>query len=261
MLNKITPVILTFNEAANIGRVLDKLLWADRIVVVDSFSSDDTLDILSRYNKVEVFQRKFDSHANQWSYAITETGIETDWVLVLDADYVLTDKFIDEVSALPSDDLIKGYSASFKYCVFGKPLKGTLYPPVTVLYKKADASYVQDGHTQRIQVSGSIGSLQEKILHDDRKPLSSWLRAQDKYMELEADIISCSGFGALGFNDRVRKMILIAPPLTFFYCLFVKQGILDGWSGLYYAIQRTVAELILSLKLIERIATGDTSKK
>ncbi|NOY17041.1 MAG: glycosyltransferase family 2 protein [Gammaproteobacteria bacterium] len=253
MLNQITPVILTYNEAPNIGRVLDRLSWAERIVVVDSVSTDETLDILSRYDSVVVHQRKFNSHAEQWNFAIGETGIETDWVLALDADYGLTDEVIKELEGLSLDGAVSGYRAFFLYCVFGKPLRGTLYPPVTVLYRRENAHYIQDGHTQRIVIEGEVEDMLSPILHDDRKPLSSWLQAQDRYMNLEADIISNSAYGELGFNDRVRKFIFIAPALTFFYCLFFKLGVLDGWRGLYYATQRALAELILSLKLIERI--------
>src|SRR6266853_1961071 len=87
MLGAITPVILTFNEAPNIGRTLERLPWARRIVVVDSFSDDDTGAIVTRYPKAELFRRRFDSHANQWNFAIHETGINTEWILALDADY------------------------------------------------------------------------------------------------------------------------------------------------------------------------------
>lgn len=259
MLEEITPVILTYNEEANIARVLDALEWAEDIAIVDSFSADKTLSIIKSYPSVRTFQRNFDSHSEQWNYAIKETGIKTDWVLALDADYVLTDKFIDEISVLESS-AVQAYSASFRYCVFGKPLRGTLYPPVTVLYRKEGASYTQDGHTQRINVPGLTSDLNEKVLHDDRKPLFSWLRAQDRYMELEAEAIYGAAFGELGFNDRIRKLVFPAPPLTFIYCLVFKLGILDGWAGFYYAIQRTVAELILSLKLIERIVFKGVGK-
>ena len=260
MLNQITPVILTYNEEANIARVLDALEWAKDIVVVDSYSTDETLRIIKSYPSVRTYQRKFDSHSEQWNYAIKETGILTDWVLALDADYVLTDKFIDEISVLESS-VIQAYSASFRYCVFGKPLRGTLYTPVTVLYQRENAHYTQDGHTQRVNVSGLTSDLNEKILHDDRKPLLSWLQAQDRYMELEADVIYEAAFGELGLNDRIRKLVFPAPPLTFVYCLVFKLGILDGWPGFFYAMQRTVAELILSLKLIERIVFKDVGKR
>jgi glycosyltransferase involved in cell wall biosynthesis len=256
MLDDITPVILTYNEAPNIGRVLERLTWANRIVVVDSYSSDETLSIAEEFSNSEVFKRKFDTHASQWNYAINETGISTDWILALDSDYVLTDEFVSELDKLQLTDKITGYKANFVYCVNGKPLRGTLYVPVTVLYRRSGALYEQDGHTQRILFSGIVGQLESKILHDDRKPLSRWLWAQGRYMSIEADMISTSSWSDLTFTDKIRKLIFVAPLATLFYCLVIKGGLLDGWAGFYYAIQRTVAESILSLKLIEKHIHG-----
>src|SRR5436853_6996478 len=90
MLDSITPLILTYNEAPNIGRTLEQLRWARDIVVVDSFSDDDTLEIISRFPQARVYQRKFDSHDRQWNYGLRETSITTEWVMALDADFVLS---------------------------------------------------------------------------------------------------------------------------------------------------------------------------
>ena len=159
MLEKITPVILTFNESPNISRTLDQLSWAADIVIVDSFSTDDTVDLVKKYPQARLFNRHFDSHANQWNYAINETSIGTDWVLALDADYVLSNTVVTELDGLKLSPEIDAYRAGFQYCVLGKPLSGTLYPPVTVLFRREKASYIQDGHTQRVQVAGDIGNL------------------------------------------------------------------------------------------------------
>ena len=98
-----------------------------------------------------------------------------------------------------------------------------------------------------------IRSLEPKYMKfDDRKSLSRWLWAQDRYMSIEAEMINESSWSELGLTDKVRKLILIAPVVIFFYCLVLKGGLLDGWAGLYYAFQRMVAELILSIKLIEK---------
>ncbi|HEU5130546.1 MAG TPA: glycosyltransferase, partial [Pyrinomonadaceae bacterium] len=92
MLTDITPLILTYNEAPNIARSLSALTWANDIVVVDSFSDDDTVAIARSDSRVRVFQRAFDTHRNQWEFGLKETGISTPWVLALDADYVLSDE-------------------------------------------------------------------------------------------------------------------------------------------------------------------------
>ncbi|MDH3377200.1 MAG: glycosyltransferase family 2 protein [Gammaproteobacteria bacterium] len=252
MLNQITPVILTFNESSNIQRSLDRLNWAADIVIVDSYSTDDTVELIKKYPQARLFQRDFDCHANQWNFAISETSIYSEWVLALDADYILEDALVNELDHLEQERAADAYSANFRYCVLGKPLSGTLYAPVTVLYRRDKAIYIQDGHTQRVQVDGDVGRLKMSILHDDRKPLSSWLRAQDKYMQLETDLLWNKQWRELSIADKIRKLIVISPIAVFFYCLLVKRGLFDGRVGLYYAIQRSVAEAILSLRLLEK---------
>jgi len=94
MLGSITPLILTLNEAANIERSLAKLNWARDIVVVDSGSTDGTCEILARHPVVRVFERPFTTHAEQWNFALQQTGLRTEWVLAMDADYVLSDALL-----------------------------------------------------------------------------------------------------------------------------------------------------------------------
>jgi hypothetical protein len=110
---------------------------------------------------------------------------------------------------------------------------------------------VQDGHTQRVQVDGRVEALSQPLLHDDRKPLSRWFSSQIAYMRQEAEHLLRTPAGELGLADRVRRLIVVAPVLVFFYCLIVKGNLLDGRRGLFYAMQRTVAEVILSAFLVE----------
>lgn len=251
MLDQITPLILTYNEAPNIGRTLAKLSWARDVVVVDSFSDDDTIEIVSSFPQVRVYQRKFDSHANQWKFGLRETGIRSEWVLALDADYVLTNELLAEIEGLtPSPDL-KGYRAEFVYCVNGKRLMSGIYPPVTALYRRSHAAYQQDGHTHKVVLDGRIENLHAPILHDDRKPFRRWLESQSRYTKLEADKLLSAKPGSLSWTDRIRCWRVVAPAAMLFYCLIVRGGIFDGWAGFYYAFQRALAELMLSLYLID----------
>jgi len=252
MLENITPLILTHNEAANIGRTLEQLRWASDIVVVDSFSDDDTLEIISRFPQVRIHQRKFDSHENQWNFGLNETGINSEWVLGLDADYILTEDLAAELSALQPAPEISAYRAAFVYCVNGKRLRSGIYPPVAVLYRKRSASYIQEGHTQRLVTAGEINNLRCPILHDDRKSLSRWLEAQSRYTRLEADKLLSTPVESLSWSDRVRRWRVVAPAAMLFYCLIIRGGLLDGSAGFYYAFQRSLAELMLSLHMLDR---------
>ena len=121
ILDEITPLILTYNESPNIERTLAKLTWAKRIVVIDSFSTDDTFKKLQSYPQVEVFERKFDSFANQCNFGLKK--ITSLWVLSIDADYVLSDHLIDEINTKLTKSETDGFFVNFKYCVFGTPIK------------------------------------------------------------------------------------------------------------------------------------------
>jgi glycosyltransferase involved in cell wall biosynthesis len=259
MLDQITPLILTYNEAPNIGRTLEALAWARDIVVVDSFSDDETLEIASSFPQVRVFQRAFDSHRNQWEFGLSETGIKTPWVLALDADYVVTNEALAELRTLRPDQAAVGYRAKFVYCIHGKRIQSGIYPPVTVLYRREAAAYVQDGHTQRVVVDGRVEDLRAPFLHDDKKPLRRWLTSQARYAELEAERIIKRE--ARDLTDWLRRCLIVLPPATLFYCLIVRGGIFDGWPGFYYAFQRTLAELMLSLYLLDSRCTSSASTR
>ncbi|AUT02024.1 glycosyl transferase [Nostoc sp. CENA543] len=250
MLEQITPLILTYNETPNIGRTLDCLTWAKKIIVIDSYSTDTTLEILKSYPQVQVFQREFDTHGKQWNYGLEQ--VHTPWVLSLDADYLVTDDLVSEIATLPVDGQIDGYFAQFKYCVFGQPVRNTrILPPRQVLFKKSKAIYIDDGHTQVLQLTGQSTLLSAYIYHDDRKPFSRWLWAQERYTVLESKKILATPVNELDWVDRIRRKKVLAPWMVFIYCLFVEGWIFDGWRGWYYVFQRVLAETILAIRLIE----------
>ncbi len=183
-LDRITPLLLTFDEAPNVGRALERLEWADRVVVVDSFSTDGTLEILARTPNVDVYQREFDSFADQCNYGLSMT--RTEWVLSLDADYLCTPELIQEFRELPEEQDVAGYEVGFRYVVLGRALRASLYPPRVILHRRVRASYVQDGHAHRVRVEGDVRALDAVIEHDDRKPLGRWMESQRRYAEDEA---------------------------------------------------------------------------
>jgi glycosyltransferase involved in cell wall biosynthesis len=255
MVKPITPLILTFNEEANISRCLGKLGWAEKVIVIDSFSTDKTLEIVRQFSNVEVFQRKFDGFSSQMNWGIEH--IQSEWVLSLDADYVLSDELVEEIKGLKFDQGYDGYFASFKYCINGRPLYSTLLPPREVLFKKEKCRYIQDGHAHRLVNAGVSGKFQKWIYHDDRKPFSRWWSAQKKYAGQEAEKLLQTSFSQLNLQDRLRKMILFAPIIVFFYCLIGRGLILNCWNGLVYSFQRFLAETLLSWTLIKSFLIND----
>lgn len=251
---QITPLILTYNESPNIGRAIEKLSWAKEVVVLDSFSTDDTEAIARGFANVVFIQRQFDSFAGQCNYGLER--IKTDWILSMDADYILTDELRDELAALASEPGIAAYFARFRYCIAGRALRGTLYPPRAVLFQKSRGRYVQDGHAHKLVFDGPSRFLKGHLLHDDRKPLARWLESQRSYASLEAEKLLAHPEQARSLADRLRRSIWPAAPAAFVYTLLLKGCIFDGWPGWCYALQRTYAEVLLSLELIERKLHG-----
>jgi glycosyltransferase involved in cell wall biosynthesis len=249
--DQITPLIITYNEAPNICRTLGKLLWAQRIVVIDSGSTDGTVEMLGRYPQVEMMYHPFVDFASQCNYGLTQ--IVSPWVLSLDADYELSDQLVSELTSLtPPDCSVVGYRARFVYRIYGRPLRGSLYPPRTVLYRKDHALYRKKGHAHQVVLDGEVLPLDGVIYHDDRKPLARWFMEQQRYARKEAEYLLEAPPGALRRSDKIRLMAWPAPFAVLFYVLLVKRCVLDGWPGWYYALQRTTAEMLLAVEILDR---------
>ena len=252
-LTDVTPLVITYNEEANIARTLAAISWAQRIVVVDSGSTDKTLAILQAAPNVEVHTRPFDNFASQCGFGLA--FIQTAYALSLDADHVMTPELVKEIAGIDPQD-VAGWEAPFTYCIDGRPLRASLLPPRLVLFRTTSGAYENDGHAHRAVVSGRTERLRNPLRHDDRKPLSRWLAAQSKYLRQEAEKLTTTSWSALRWPDRLRRLYL-GPLLVLPYCLLVKGLLLDGRRGIYYSLQRLYAEGLLAL----RLAGGGGKKK
>lgn len=249
----ITALVITRNEAANIARCLEQLAWLPRVLVMDSFSTDETVAMARTFPNVTVVQREFDSFASQCNAGLRL--IESEWVLSLDCDYIVGDRFADEARSLVVAGTSDGFKAGFRYCIHGRPLRASLYPPRCVLYRKAAAHYEDEGHGHRVRVNGIVKSMRNEIAHDDRKPLSRWFASQMKYAEREAMFLLTAPRQELSRIDCLRASGWIMPVLTPLYCLLVKGLWRDGAAGWHYTLQRWVAECVIALALAEQRCT------
>ncbi len=249
-LDDVTPLLITYNEIENIGPTLARLGWARRIVVIDSGSTDGTLDVLARDPRIDVHYRKFDSFAEQCNFGLSL--VATQWVLSMDADYELSEELVSELARLVPLAEQTGYRARFVYRIHGRPLRGTLYPPRTVLYRTRQGRYESEGHGHRVRVPGTVSSLREAIYHDDRKPLARWFSSQLNYAGREAAYLLQAPTAGLSRMDRIRRMGWPAPFVVVFYVLIAKGALLDGQAGWYYAFQRLMAEVLVALELLDR---------
>lgn len=252
--HKIAGLILTYNEEANIRRTLNQLTWLPEIVVIDSYSCDQTISICQEFGNVVVHKRNFDNHTNQWNYGLEQCRDRTDWLLALDADYYIPDKLGEEIQNWLSKSYIPydGFWANFKYAIEGVTISSGIYPPVKILYRTNSAEYMNEGHTQRVRVSGSSGQLKNEVIHDDRKSFERWIISQNSYAQLEAEYLlnKESENQTHKKQDRIRLRHKLTPVFVFFYCILLRSGWRDGKAGWLYAFQRLIAEVFLQYHLI-----------
>jgi glycosyltransferase involved in cell wall biosynthesis len=248
LLAEVTPLILTGDEEANIGRTLGQLRWAREVIVVDSASTDRTREIASSFPNVRFVVRPFDDLASQWTHAASLAT--TPWVLTLDADYFVPEDVANEIAALAPPADVAGYEAEFVYAIDGRPLRASLYTPRAVLLRRGAFAFYMDGHTQRVRVEGRVARLRARIVHDDRKDLRRFVARQRRYMHDEAAKLRATPWRSLSAAGKVRRLRVVAPFAVALHTLFVKRAILDGRAGWRYALERVLAEAILSVELI-----------
>jgi hypothetical protein len=127
-------------------------------------------------------------------------------------------------------------------------LRASLYPSNVILIRRGYFTVRERGHTEKWIIDGPIGTLRARIIHDDCKDTAAWLTAQGRYMQLELDRLATEPHG---FRDWLRRRPPLMPIAVFFYCLFAKGLIFNGRTGLFYSLQRMIAEAVLALMLID----------
>lgn len=247
MLENITPVVLTYNEAPNICRTLAALRWARRVVVLDSGSTDNTKEIAAGYANVHWHERAFDNHQAQWEYAVRQTGIDTEYVLALDADMEVTTAFRDELEQTFLAGNFAGGDVPFAYTYYGRPLSGSVYPNQIRIFRRADVLITQLDHSQHFGVKGTVYAFRNRVIHDDRKPLERWVAAQVSYQELNEAAIKNGARRRL--RDYVRRSGLM-PPLMGLFAYFRSGGPFGGAASARYAYERVVCESLLAIRLM-----------
>ena len=246
----ITVLILTLNESANIRRTLNALTWARNILVVDSGSVDETVEIIKEFRNTKIVVRNFDSFAKQCNFGLSI--IETAWVLSIDADYIVPNSFSIEIESMHVHSDVVGLSATFSYAIHGINIGGSLYPPRCVLYRRSGARYIDEGHGHRLSITGKVQALRSRICHDDRKELSRWFGSQINYARREAEYLIAAPRANLSVVDRLRLLGWFTPMVVFFYALLWKGCIFSGYAGWHYVMQRTLAETAIALEVIDR---------
>jgi glycosyltransferase involved in cell wall biosynthesis len=247
-LEKLTAIIPTFNEEENIQRAIDSVDFADEILVIDSFSTDRTLEIVAKYPRIRLIQRVFDNFSNQKNFAIQQA--KYNWIFLLDADEEVTDNLKQELkNKIIKPDNFKGFYVYRNFFFRNKKINfsGWQRDKVIRLFKKDDNIYQGKVH-EKIQSKGEVGFLKEKLNHYSYKNKEQYKAKLLKYAKLQAEEILDKQSYVTPFH------IIIKPSIRFLIHYFIKLGILDGKSGLImsYLSAYGVFERYRELKKLKR---------
>ena len=245
--SQVTPIVLTFNEEANLARTLDALGWAERVLVVDSGSTDATVALAQRYANVRLVTHAFEGNGHQWAFALAHELVSTPYVLALDADMAPGEGFVEEVEGRVLRPGLAGAIVRFEYRIDGRALWGSLYPPDLRLFDRTRTRAVQVGHRHRFEVDGPLVRLKARLVHDDRKPLARFVASQMGYAAREQERIERGE--SLRFRDRLRRWGLM-PPAVFLLAYLRAGGPFLGRAALRYAYERAYFETLLALRLL-----------
>ncbi len=233
-MTKLSVLLPTYNEESMIMDCIESVRWADEILVVDSHSSDQTLNIADRYG-ARIIQHQYVNSAKQKNWAIPQCAYE--WVLQIDADERLEPALqaeIQEILKNPSAD-VDGYRINFKHHLLGKWVRYSgVYPEYHLRLFRRDLGRFQDREVDaHVMVPGKVITLQSHILHYGTESISHRLRAMDRYTRYESDEREKRGQYYSWLNVTVR------PFAVFFYYYIYKLGFLEGMRGLILAVLKT----------------------
>jgi glycosyltransferase involved in cell wall biosynthesis len=261
IMKEITPVVLTFNEEANLSRSLAALTWADRVVVVDSYSTDATIAIARSFTNVSWYERRFDNYEGQWEHALRRTSITTPWVLALDADMIVTPALKRELACLVRDETLAGALVPFRYAIRGCNLPGSILPAQLRLFRLGNVTVGSNGHAHAFRVQGRLTKCQAALLHDDRKPLERFLASQLQYSAIELSRLSSGE--SQGAKSWLRWRLPITPFLVGLAAWCRAGGPFGGAAARRYALERLMYESLLRWRiedlLVERRERPDAS--
>jgi len=272
----VSVLVLTRNEEANIAGCLESVRWAPEVFVVDSFSTDATVEIAESMG-AKTCQHAFENCAAQWNWALNNLPFSNEWVLVLDADERIPQLLAEEIVRTVTNPAqeFSGYYLKFRFWFMGRWLRhGGLYPTwVTRLFRRSAGRFGRNGASEHLILEGRKGYLQYPFDHCDNKPLSDWIQKHNRYAELEAEehlrekltTNQAHSIGGRFWGNQAEKKqwiklrvwnrlpLLVRPFLFFFRNYFVKLGFLDGKPGfIYHVLWSFWVRFLIDVKILER---------
>jgi (heptosyl)LPS beta-1,4-glucosyltransferase len=246
---KISASIIVFNEEDNIADLCETVSWADEIVIVDSNSTDRTVELAKKYTD-KIFQREFRGFQDKHEFADSMTS--GDWIFWIDADERVTPELLRsiEMARMKHDqELPAGFRIARKTWYEGRwIMHGGWYPDHQMrLYRKADSYWDGVAPHQTARVRGKIEILDGELLHYTKRDLSDHHRVTDSYATLGAEHLANTGV-----KSSASKMFF-SSMAAFVRTYFLKQGFRDGVQGLMIAMFTAYGVFLKYAKLWERL--------
>jgi len=214
-MNRLTGIILTKNNKNTIKSAISSLMFADEVIVIDSGSSDGTLEIIKSFN-VKLVEQEWLGYAKQKQLGVDMA--KNSWVFVLDSDEVITDELREEIEATLKNPSKDGYFVPRKNIYFGKMLNYGLYPDRHIrLFNKEKGGFINRSVHESVKVDGKVGYLKHNMIHYAYESIDECI---DKFNE----------YSTLGAKNNLFKRIF-SPYWIFFRFYILKLGFLDGWHG------------------------------
>ena len=262
-------VILTYNEEDNIAQALRSVCgWARQVFVLDSFSSDRTLEIANQFDCI-VAQNKFEDYGRQRNHALDALPITTEWIFFLDADEWIPPDLRREIGdLLARSPRENGFLVKYRMIWMGRWIRRGYYPTWLLrLFRRGKARCERRSVNEHLILEGEAGRLENDLMHEDRKSLSRWIQKHDVYAEREATelfkepegYIDASLLGTQAERKRwVRYKVwnrlppLVRPVAYFSYRYFLRGGFLEGREAfVFHALQAFWFPLLIDAKYLE----------
>ena len=285
----ISVIILTHNEQLHIERCIRNLLpIAQQIFIVDSFSTDNTVQIAEAFG-AEVFQRPWKNYADQFQWGLDNCPIKTNWVMRMDADEYLESSLIEEIIRKFSDlsNDINGIYLKRKHHFLGRWIKhGDRYPLLLLRIWKTGQAHIENRWMDEHIVldTGNTVTLDGNFVDDNLNTVEWFIEKHNRYASREmVDIINHkyqlferdeSIDDAKSGQAKIKRFIkeslynklplFVRPSLYFFYRYFLRLGFLDGMEGFaYHFMQGLWYRCLVDLKCLEaeRVLAGAESRE
>ncbi|GAA6623652.1 glycosyltransferase family 2 protein [Scytonema sp. NUACC26] len=261
--------ILTYNEELDIAACIESAMLSDDIIVVDSCSSDRTVEIAARY-PVRVVEHAFESHGQQRTWMLENIPPKHEWVYILEADERMTPELFAECDrAIQSQEYI-GYYVAERVMFMNRWIRrSTQYPRYQMrLFRHGKVWFIDYGHTEREVCDGSTSFLKETYPHYTcSKGFSRWIEKHNRYstdeaketvQQLEGGEVHWQNlfFGKTEVERRralkdLSLRLPARPLIRFVYMYFVLGGCLDGYPGFTWCVLQTFYEYLILLKVWE----------